>query len=185
VTALRADAQRNLTRVLKAATEAFAELGADVSVDEIARRAGVGHATVFRRFPTKEALIAAVVLERVRAISEIAEAALEREDAGEAFRDFVWQVAELQASDKSLFEGIAGRCRDAPGVGEACATVDVAVRRLVKRAQKAGAVRRDIDGDDVPRLISSAINAALQLPSSEPELWRRYLGVVLDGLSPR
>jgi AcrR family transcriptional regulator len=68
MTVLRADAQRNLNRVLEAATEAFAEFGADVSVDEIARRAGVGHATVFRRFPTKEALIAAVVLARVGAI---------------------------------------------------------------------------------------------------------------------
>ena len=59
------------------------------------------------------------------------------------------------------------------------------VGRLVKRAQKAGAVRRDIVAEDVPMLIASAINAAMQRPSSEPDLWRRYLGVVLDGLSPR
>jgi len=184
MTVLRADAQRNLNRVLEAATEAFAEFGADVSVDEIARRAGVGHATVFRRFPTKEALIAAVVLARVHAINDIAEAALAREDASEAFRDFVWEVAELQACDKSLFEGVAYRCRDVPGVVEASDAVRVTVGRLVKRAQKAGAVRRDIDGEDVPMLIASAINAAMQRPSAEPELWRRYLGVVLDGLSP-
>jgi AcrR family transcriptional regulator len=185
VTVLRADAQRNLSRVLEAATEAFAELGADVSVDEIARRAGVGHATVFRRFPTKEALIGAVVLARVRAVGEIADAALERDDPGEAFRDFVWKVAELHASDKTAFEGIAARCRDVPGIAEAKAAVNASVGRLVERAQKAGAVRRDIDSSDVPMLIVSAINAALQLPSAEPDLWRRYLGVVLDGLSPR
>jgi AcrR family transcriptional regulator len=182
VTVLRADAQRNLARVLEAASEAFAELGADVTVDEIARRAGVGHATVFRRFPTKEALIAAVVLERVRTIGEIADAALERDDPGEAFRHFVWEVAELHASDKSSFEGIAGRCREVPGVVEAKVALKASVGRLVARAQEAGALRRDIDGDDVPVLIVSAINAALQLPSSEPDLWRRYLGVVLDGL---
>jgi AcrR family transcriptional regulator len=184
VTQLRADAQRNLNRVLEAAAEAFAEQGADVSVDEIARRAGVGHATVFRRFPTKEALIAAVVLARVRAVREIADAALERDDPGEAFRDFVWEVAELQASDKALFDRVADRCRAVPGVAEECESVNASVGRLVKRAQKAGAVRRDIDGDDVPRLISSAINAALQLPSESPDLWRRYLGIVLDGLRP-
>jgi AcrR family transcriptional regulator len=182
MTVLRADAQRNLNRVLEAATEAFAEHGADVSVDEIARRAGVGHATVFRRFPTKEALIAAVVVARIRAISEIADAALARDDAGEAFRDFVWKVAELHASDKAAFAGIAGRCREVAGVAEAKEALQASVGRLVKRAQDAGAVRRDIDGDDVPTLIVSAIDAALQ--SSEPDLWRRYLGVVLDGLRP-
>ena len=93
-------------------------------------------------------------------------------------------MAELQAADKALFERVAARCRAVPGVAEECETVDASVRRLVKRAQKAGAVRRDIDGDDVPRLISSAINAALQIPSGSPDLWRRYLGVVLDGLRP-
>ena len=185
MTQLRADAQRNLNRVLEAATEAFAEHGADVSVDEIARRAGVGHATVFRRFPTKEALIAAVVLARVESISALADAALERDDPGQAFHDFVWAVAELHASDKETFEGMAGRCRDVPGVAEANETLKVSIGRLVERAQDAGAVRRDIDGADVPMLMASAINAALQLRSSEPELWRRYLGVVLDGLSPR
>jgi AcrR family transcriptional regulator len=185
MTVLRADAQRNLNRVLEAATEAFAEFGADVSVDEIARRAGVGHATVFRRFPTKEALIAAVVLARVGAIKELAEAALARDDPGEAFRDFVWEVAELQACDKSLFEGVQSRCRDVPGVVEASDKVRATVGRLVERAQKAGAVRRDVVAEDVPMLIASAINAAMQRPSSEPDLWRRYLGVVLDGLSPR
>ena len=185
MTVLRADAQRNLNRVLEAATEAFAEHGADVSIDEIARRAGVGHATVFRRFPTKEALIAAVVLARVQAISEIAEAALERDDPGEAFRDFVWEVAELQACDKSLFEGVQSRCRDVPGVVEASDKVRATVGRLVERAQKAGAVRCDVVAEDVPMLIASAINAAMQRPLSEPDLWRRYLGVVLDGLSPR
>jgi AcrR family transcriptional regulator len=184
VTQLRADAQRNLNRVLEAAAEAFSERGADVSVDEIARRAGVGHATVFRRFPTKEALIAAVVLARVRKVREIADAALARDDAGEAFRDFVWEVAELHASDKALFDRVADRCRAVPGVAEECESVNVSVCKLVKRAQRAGAVRRDIDGGDVPRLISSAIDAALHVPFESPDLWRRYLGIVLDGLSP-
>ena len=121
---------------------------------------------------------------RIRAIGEIADAALAREDAGAAFRDFVWEVAELHASDKALFEGIVDRCRTAPGVAKEKKAVNASIGRIVKRAQDAGAVRRDIDGDDVPMLISSAINAALQLPSGSPDLWRRYLGVVLDGLRP-
>src|SRR3954470_9233269 len=78
VTPLRADAQRNLSRVLDAAAAAFTDRGPDVSVDEIARRAGVGHATVFRRFPTKEALLAAVVEEHVDALLALARAALDQ-----------------------------------------------------------------------------------------------------------
>jgi hypothetical protein len=91
----------------------------------------------------------------------------------------------LQACDKSLFEGVQSRCRDVPGVVEASDKVRATVGRLVERAQKAGAVRRAVVAEDVPMLIASAINAAMQRPSSEPDLWRRYLGVVLDGLSPR
>ena len=126
---LRADAQRNLGRVLDAAAEAFAEHGADVSVDEIARRAGVGHATVFRRFPTKDALIEAVVLKSVSELVAAAEAALEEPDAGEAFRHFVWRAAELQSRDRALFEGL-GRCVATPEVGE----LQVAVAKVVARA---------------------------------------------------
>ena len=86
---LRADAQRNLGRVLEAAAEVFAERGPAASVDEIARRAGVGHGTVFRRFPTKDALMYAVIERHVAQLSAMAEEALASDDPGEAFFDFV------------------------------------------------------------------------------------------------
>src|SRR5580704_13219295 len=101
--ALRADAQQNLGRVLQAAAEAFAEHGPDVSVDEIARRAGVGHGTVFRRFPTRDALVAAVIDARLRSFAASAERLLEEPDAGAAFEQFVWQIAELHSRDRALF----------------------------------------------------------------------------------
>src|SRR5437868_5777618 len=91
---LRADAQRNLGRVLDAAAEVFAERGPDASVDEIARRAGVGHGTVFRRFPTKESLVAAVMCRRLEEITAAAEDLLEQPDAGEAFERFIWEIGE-------------------------------------------------------------------------------------------
>ena len=116
--ALRADAQRNLDRVLVAASEAFAASGPNASVDEIARRAGVGHGTVFRRFPNKEALIAAVVCERLRELADRAEALLAEPEAGAAFERFVWQVAELHARDRTLFEG-GPLCGEVPEVAEA------------------------------------------------------------------
>src|SRR3954465_11493357 len=88
-TTLRADAERNRRRILEAAAAAFAESGLDVGVAEIARRAGVGAGTIFRRFPTKEDLVVAIVEERIAQMVTLAEEALEEDDAGEAFRRFV------------------------------------------------------------------------------------------------
>ena len=180
-TQLRADAQRNLERVLDSAAALFAERGCDVSVDEIARKAGVGHATVFRRFPTKDALIAAVVSKQVRELIAVAEEALERPDAGSAFRDFVWHAGELHARDRGLHEGFS-RCVDMPEVAEAKAELNGLIDQLIERAQEAGALRADIAADDVSRLVGSAIRGASGAP--DPELWRRYVEVVLDGLRP-
>ncbi len=179
---LRADARRNLERVLEAAAEVFAERGPDVSVDEVARRAGVGHATVFRRFPSKDALIAAVVVDRIRGVGELADAALERDDAGEGFVEFAWQVAELKARDRCVFEGLVGRCADTPEVMEANASVLEAIRRVVGRAQEAGAIRSDVDADEVLLVIASILSAALHRPGADEGAWRRHLAIVLDGL---
>jgi AcrR family transcriptional regulator len=178
---LRADAQRNLERVLEAAAEAFAERGADVSVDEIARRAGVGHATVFRRFPTKESLIAAAVCRRVDALAAHAGEALEHADPGDAFHEFVWHAGETFAADRALFDGL-GRCVEIPDVAESKAKLNELVEQLIERAQASGAVRTDVGAEDVSLLVGSAIQATRH--STDPDAWRRYLAVVLDGLRP-
>jgi AcrR family transcriptional regulator len=171
--ALRADAQRNLGRVLEAAAEVFAERGPEASVDEIARRAGVGHATVFRRFPTKDALIAAVALERIRELLAVAEAALADDDAAAGFDAFMWRAAELHARNRRLFECF-DRCVEDPEVAE----LHELGARVVERAQAAGAVRRDVTPADVEVLFGSALRSA------PPGQWRRYAEVVLDGLRP-
>jgi AcrR family transcriptional regulator len=179
-TPLRADAQRNLERVLDAAAELFAERGCDVSVDEIARRAGVGHATVFRRFPSKDALISAVVSKQIGELAAFVENALTEEDAGEAFRSFVWYAGEMHAHDRGLHEGFS-RCGGVSDVAEAKAELTIRIDQLIQRAQAAGAVRKDVSADDVSALVGTAIRSAYG--SSEPELWRRYVAVVLDGLA--
>jgi AcrR family transcriptional regulator len=171
---LRADAQRNLGRVLDAAAEVFAEQGPGASVDEIARRAGVGHATVFRRFPTKDALIAAVVEQRIAELRALADRALEAEDADAAFTDFVWRAAELAARDRGLDDCLL-RCAQSP---TAVALHEAGVR-VAERAQQAGAVRADISAEDVPALLRAALKAAA------PDQWRSYVQIVLDGLRPR
>ena len=159
---LRADAQRNYDAVLVAAAACFAERGVDVSMDEIARRAGVGHGTVFRRFPTKDALLEAVVCERVRGLAVAADEACEAPDAWGGFEEFVREAASVYGRDRALIEGL-GRCFEAEDVDAFVASV----RRLVARAQDAGALRRDVTPEDVLELVPAA--------SRHPE-------VVLDGL---
>jgi AcrR family transcriptional regulator len=161
---LRADAQRNLDRLLGAAAECFAEQGVECSVDEIARRAGVGHGTVFRRFPTKEALLAAVLAARMGELAAGAELACAEPDAGKAFDEFVRGMADAYARNRALVEAVK-RCGMSPEVE---GFMD-AVARLVQRAQEAGAVRTDVGVEDVLALIPTASN---------------YPDIVLDGLRP-
>jgi AcrR family transcriptional regulator len=174
VTTLRSDAQRNLGRVLDAAAEVFAERGPSASVDEIARRAGVGHATVFRRFPTKDSLIRAVVDRRIAELHELADEALEHGDAGAAFTDFVWRAAEVAAEDRRLDECFL-KCSDSPTLR----ALRDAGARITSRAQEAGAVRKDIPPHEVGELVRAAIRVA------GAGDWRRNVQIVLDGLQPR
>jgi AcrR family transcriptional regulator len=169
--ALRVDAQRNLERVLDAATELFAASGPDVSVDEIAERAGVGHATVFRRFPTKDDLILAVVGRHVDRLCELAREALAEEDPGPAFVGLVHRIAELNMSSPGLHQCVV-HCVEKPGGAE----LQRLFVEVVDRAQRAGAVRADVRAADVPLLVRGA------LLSAPPGQWRRYLDVILSGL---
>ncbi len=161
---LRADAQRNLDRVLDVAGECFAERGLDVSIDEIAKRAGVGHGTVFRRFPSKDALIAAVLDQQIQKLLQAAQQATDLPDAGEAFVGFYRFVAAYYADNLCLIGGLE-RCSGSP---RKAALVD-AVSRLVERAQEAGALRFDVTAEDVLSLVPTAA---------------RYPDIVLAGLRP-
>jgi AcrR family transcriptional regulator len=179
--ALRADAQRNLDRILEAASDAYADLGPDVTIDEIARRAGVGHGTVFRRFPTKDALRAAVVRARVEELLARSHELLEEPDAGAALEEVVWLVAGMCRRDRHLFEGIE-HCSEYAEVSAAKQELHDTVNRLIRRAQRAGAVRRGLDARDIGALVSAAIQACMN--ADRADAWRRYVQVLLDGLRP-
>ena len=168
---LRSDAKRNLELVLEAASEVFGVEGPEASIDEIARLAGVGHGTVFRRFPTKDDLMYAVIERHVAQLCAIAEEALASEDPGEAFFDFARRAAELGMTTPGLHKCVV-HCGEKPGAAE----LEKLGAKLVSRAQRAGAVRRDVKPSDVQLLVRSA------LTSAPPGEWRRYLDVVLDGL---
>jgi AcrR family transcriptional regulator len=181
VRVLRADAQRNLDRILEAASAAYAELGPEVTIDEIARRAGVGHGTVFRRFPTKDALRAAVIRARLDELLARAHALLEERDAGAALEEFVWHAAECCRRDRALFEGIE-KCDGFAEVSDAKQELHDTVDRLIRRAHRAGAIRRGLDSRDIGALVGAAIQAAAH--GDRGDAWRRYVQVVLDGLRP-
>lgn len=171
MTELRADARRNLERVLDAATEAFSASGPEASIDEIARAAGVGHGTVFRRFPTKDDLMYAVIERHVAQMCAIAEDALSADDPGEAFLDFAHRAAELAMSTPGLHKCVV-HCGEKPRGAE----LEELSRQVVARAQRAGALRSDLKPAEVGPLIRAALLAA------PPGQWRLYLDVVLEGL---
>jgi AcrR family transcriptional regulator len=171
MTELRADARRNLERVLDAAEQAFGASGPDASIDEIARLAGVGHGTVFRRFPTKDDLMYAVIERHVAQMRAIAEEALASDDPGEAFFDFARRVSELVMSTPGLHRCVV-HCGEKPGAAE----LEELGNKLVSRAQRAGTLRRDLKAAEVGPLVRAALLAA------PPGQWRLFLDVVLDGL---
>lgn len=176
---LRADAQRNLGRILEAASDAYAERGPDVTIDEIARRAGVGHGTVCRRFPTKDALRAAVLEAHLVKLLGRARALLESPDAGAALEGFVWAAAESCRRDRALFDGI-DECSQFAELSAAKQELHDVVGRLIRRAQRSGALRRGLDALDIGALVGAAIQASSH--ADRDDAWRRYVQVVLDGL---
>ena len=178
----RADARRNRDSVLEAARAAFGAEGSDVSLDEIARRAGVGAGTVYRHFATKEALFEAVVFDRIGELVEEARALADDPDPGRAFSSFVERLAREGALKRDLVEALASDgCH--LQLGEAPifrALIDV-LAELLLLAQRAGDVRSDISVDDVVALLTGAAYAICHLRAND-EQTGRLLAIMYDGL---
>lgn len=183
---LRADAERNLRRLLDAAREAFAERGLSVSIDEIAKRAGVGKGTVFRRFPTKEHLVAAIICDCLEEARQLGLALLEGQaDPGEALHEFMRAGAELQARNRGFFESVAQAALSEPEVLAAKQRLIEVTATLLSRAQEQGLVRADATAYDVVMLQCASVQAAAPFHEQAPEMWRRYLDIAFDGLRPQ
>jgi AcrR family transcriptional regulator len=181
---LRADAVRNRVRVLEAAEAVLATQGLSAPIDEIAQRAGVGIGTVYRHFPTKEALYAAIVINRVQRLSEEAQALVDSDDAGEAFNTLLSRWVEHGATSKALADALADSGFD---VRAATASVKqqhrAAVEAVLLRAQRAGAVRDDVQIDDLMSLLTGACLASAYA-GFDPDLRARTLAILCDGLRP-
>ena len=180
---LRADARRNRARVLEAAREAFAAEGLAVPLDEIARRAAVGAGTVYRHFPTKEALFEAVIVDRIDFLVEQAQAVLDapRARAGRAFFEFLDVMLVDAASKKDLADALAGAGVDLrAATTQSAARLNASLTELLARAQEVGAVRSGIDTIDLHAIVVGAL--AAEQRRADPEHPGRIARMVCDGL---
>jgi AcrR family transcriptional regulator len=182
---LRKDAERNRLRIIEAAGEVFAERGLGVTLDDIARAAGVGVGTVYRRFPDKSTLIDALFVQRIESLCEIAEEALEVPDAWEALVFYFEKGSELQARDRGLKELLHCSSHGGEPVIEAKGRLRVRVTALFDRAKAARVLREDVEPFDSP-MIAMMLGAVMDRSRDiAPDLWRRYLELILDGLRPQ
>ncbi len=181
---LRADAERNRVALLAAAREVFSEHGLDASLDEIARRAGVGNATLYRRFPTRQDLIAAVFAERKATQVELAERALRHPDPWTGFTEYVTALGELQATNRGLGELLVTvNFEGDERLTQLRATSQRRAREVIRRAQDAGALREDFTLQDLMLLLMA--NSGVIRRSPDPDGWRRQLTLLFEGLAAR
>jgi AcrR family transcriptional regulator len=179
---MRADAARNRDRLLTAAEEAFAEHGMDASVADIAARAGIGKGTVFRHFPTKDDLLAAVMLDRIEALTTAGRVLAESDDPGAALLEFLTLAADRQQKNDLTVLQEAHAVNER--LNEARGGMFALIETLVTRAREAGAIRDDVTGTDVVLLMCAPGHVAGFAPNPGPDLWRRYLAIIFDGLRP-
>src|SRR5688572_17259935 len=178
---LRADARRNREKILAAARAVFAEQGVDAQMDDVARQADVGVGTVYRHFPTKEALLNALTDELFAVIAVHTRTLLTLEDPWEAFTRALWFGAEKTAGDRAFTEIMAAQqkwpARTCPGKEDLLITVGA----LMERCKAAGTMRQDAMVEDIG-LLMCGVGSASQMEHPVPDAWRRHLAIMLDGL---
>jgi AcrR family transcriptional regulator len=179
---LRADARRNREAVLVAAREGFGKFGLECQIDDIARAAGVGVGTVYRHFPTKADLFAALITDRFERLATRAREALAEEDPWQAFCELMRYSAELQVRDRALSQFLSSQ----PELGQHAAVesgLAEVTAELIANAQRAGGMRKDAVIEDVPTLICGLGAVTAGAAGNMPELnWERYVEIMLDGL---
>jgi len=183
--AQRVDAQANRGRILDVAEEVFGNSGESASTEEVARLAGVGIGTVFRHFPTKAALLEAVLVREFDRLREHADALLDAADPGEAFLGLFGHLAARAPAKIAITEALLDAGGDFDGeAARASDGLRQAVGALLLRAQRAGSVRHDVELPEVYALLAGISRAAARAHLDE-EAMARLLAVVFDGLAPR
>lgn len=178
---VRADARRNTEALLTAARAAVDEQGLTFTTRDLARRAGVGLGTVHRRLPSLTEVISAVLIESLEHMTALAGEALSDPDPWSGFLTFADQYVRLRASSCGLNEALAGEGDAA--VAASVAKLSRAVRALVRRAQRAGAIRRNLDWRDVAFALGTALPPGHTIGlTPRPDQWRRNLAIITAGL---
>jgi AcrR family transcriptional regulator len=181
---LRRDAERNRQRILAAAAEVFTERGLDATLDEVARAAGVGIGTVYRRFPDKETLVSELFRDRIDALVTVAEEACATADPWHGLVSFLEFTAAALAGDLGLRQLMMFGTYDRDQVCYARDRMRPIISRLVERAQASGDLRPDFRATDVKMIAFMLASLAEYAASATPEVWRRYLTMLVDGLRP-
>jgi AcrR family transcriptional regulator len=178
---LRSDARRNRERILASARTLLARDGVEASVEEITREAGVGMGTLYRHFATKEELVDAVLEDAFAELVELARQASSEEDPWVGLTSFLEQALALHCSNRGLKDVLAsrehGRQREAMR-----ARIRPLLRRLIERAQEQGTLRSDFTAEDLPLVFWTGHRVIETTATVAPDYWRRYLGLLLDGL---
>ena len=177
---LRADAARNRAAIVAVAREVFAEQGLAAPLETIAARAGVGIATLYRRFPTREKLVAAALTEKVAEYAEAAEQALAAGDPWDGFAGFVQRICELQAGDRGLSDLLSMTLSADEQVEQLRRTANDRVITLIERAKAEGALREDFAGEDLVLLLIATAAVMHVTRVDAPTAWRRFVALALD-----
>lgn len=182
---LRKDAERNRQRVLAAARDLFAQRGLEATLNDVAKHANLGVGTVYRRFPSKEQLVEAVFEDAIDEVVCLAERALQQGDSWSGFVWFVEQLCELTATDRGLREMVFSTAYDHSGVERVRLRLTPPISRLVGRAREDGYIRPDIESTDMPIVSLLAGTVSEWAGPVKPDLWRRYIAIMLDGIRRR
>jgi AcrR family transcriptional regulator len=179
---LRCDAERNRQRIVEAAREVFAARGLCATLDDVAQHAGVGVGTVYRRFPTKEALVEVAFESRVEEVAELAETARSAPSAWEGLTLFLRRCADLQAEDRGLRDVALSAGYGSRHLARIQERVLPSIADVITRAQAEGSLRGDVTTLDLPLIFYMVSQVAHHGSGSRPDLYRRYLELLIDGL---
>ena len=178
---MRADARRNREAVIAAAKKLFADKGLDAQMPDVAQGANVGVGTVYRHFPTKDDLIAALVAERFERLAQKARDGVEAPDAWQGLCDFIRFSAQLQADDRGLCEVMGSRA-DMMDAAARAAGLPELCHAIVTRAQRSGQLRSDLTWEDIPMIACGLGRITQAEVGPATGRWPRLVEIVLDGL---
>jgi AcrR family transcriptional regulator len=181
--ALRRDAELNRRRIIAAAHEVFRERGLGATLNDVAAHAGVGVGTVYRRFANKEELVDALFDDMIDTVASLAQQALADPDAWHGLTESLEKVCEVQAFDRGLREVMLGTGRGPKRQAQVRERIAPAVDQMIARAKEQGMLRADISHIDLPMI--QLMVAAVTDHTGRPDLWRRYLRLLLDGMRSR